>query len=323
MTSPNKSFSVSFDDILKAQLRIQPFISITPVQSSPELNHLFNGEFFFKCENLQKAGAFKMRGAANAVFSLTDEEAKPGVATHSSGNHAAALSLAASLRGIPAFVVMPETSPTSKIETVKRFGGVITFCPATQKDREETLARIVKETGAVPVHPSNDLKVIAGQGTAALEFLEEIKDLDFIITPVGGGGLLAGTALAVKSVNPAIRVMGVEPETVNDAFLSLTTGTLHPPTGGKSVADGLLTSLGNHNFPIIQNFVDEIITVSEDAILEALKVLVQHLKLDIEPSSTVPFAAFLEGKIKADGKKIGIILSGGNVDKSKFPEIWE
>lgn len=313
---------ISFSDILSAKTRISDFINRTPVVISPELNHLFNGQFFFKCENLQKAGAFKMRGAANAVFSLTDEEAKPGVATHSSGNHAAALSFAASLRGIPAFVVMPENAPMPKIENVNRFGGIITFCPATQKDREETLARIVKETGAVPVHPSNDLKVIAGQATAALEFLEEIKDLDIILTPVGGGGLLAGTALAAKSVNPAIRVIGVEPETVNDAFLSLTTGTLHPPTGGKSVADGLLTSLGTHNFPIIQNFVDEIITVSEVSMLEALKVLVHHLKLEIEPSSAVPFAAFLEGKIKADGKKIGIILSGGNVDKSKFPGIW-
>lgn len=313
---------ISISDIVAAEIRISRFINQTPVVTSRELNHLFNGQVFFKCENLQKAGAFKMRGASNAVFSLTDEEAKFGVATHSSGNHAAALSFAASLRGIPAFVVMPETAPKPKIENVKRFGGIITFCPPTQKDREETLARLVSETGAIPVHPSNDLKVIAGQGTAALEFLEEIADLDFILTPVGGGGLLAGTALAAKSVKPTIRVIGVEPETVNDAFLSLTTGTLHPPTGGKSVADGLLTSLGTHNFPIIQTHVDEIITVSEASILEALKVLVHQLKLDIEPSSAVPFAAFFEGKIKADGKKIGIILSGGNVDRSQFSEIW-
>ncbi|MCA0445462.1 MAG: pyridoxal-phosphate dependent enzyme [Bacteroidetes bacterium] len=316
------SLPVSFDDILSAQKRIQHHILKTPVKSSPELNKLFNGQFFFKCENLQKAGAFKMRGAANAVFSLTDEEAKSGVATHSSGNHAAALSLAASLRGIPAFVVMPETAPKPKIENVNSFGGKITFCPPTQKDREETLARLVKETSAVPVHPSNDVRVIAGQGTAALEFLKEITELDFILTPVGGGGLLAGTALAAKSIKPGIRVIGVEPETVNDAFLSFSTGTLHPPTGGKSIADGLLTSLGTHNFPIIQTYVDEILTVSEASILEALKILVHHLKQDIEPSSAVPFAAFLEGKIKADGRKIGIILSGGNVDKSKFPEIW-
>ena len=308
-------------DIHQAAERIRPFAHHTPVVTCSSLDRQVGAQIFMKCENLQKVGAFKFRGACNAVFSLTDEEAARGVATHSSGNHAQAVALAAKLRGIPAYIVMPENAPAVKKAAVAGYGGQITFCKPTLQARESTTAQIVEETGATVVHPYNDYRVIAGQGTAALELLEEIPDLDAVIAPVGGGGLLSGTAIAAKGLLPKIRVIAAEPEMADDAYRSLGAGHILPSENPKTIADGLLTSLGDKTFPIIQQHVEQIVTVSEWGILAAMRFIWERAKLVIEPSAAVPVALLWERKIDLSGLRVGIILSGGNVDLDKLP--WQ
>ncbi len=309
----------AFSDIEKAHDRIRPYIHRTPVLTSKSINQIVGAELFFKCENLQKVGAFKFRGACNSVFSLTAKEAQNGVCTHSSGNHAAALALAARMRGIPAYIVMPENAPAIKKIAVAGYGAQITFCAPTLEARESTLKKVAEKTGATEIHPYNYFNVICGQGTAAKELIEEIGLLDLLMAPVGGGGLLSGTAISAKSMLPGIRVIAAEPAGADDAFRSFSTKTLIPSVAPRTIADGLLTSLGSLTFPIILNHVDEIVTVSEEKIVEAMRMIWERMKIIIEPSSAVPLAAILENKVNVKGKKVGIILSGGNVDLGKLP----
>ncbi len=311
----------TFEDILAAAERIRPYIHRTPVLTSASLNDKVGARVYLKCENLQKVGAFKFRGASNAVFSLSDEEAARGVATHSSGNHAQALALAARLRGIPAYIVMPSNAPTIKKAAVAGYGGRITFCEPTLEAREATLERVQKESGAVVVHPYNNERVIAGQGTAALELLEDIPDLEVILAPVGGGGLLSGTALAARGKQPGIRVIGAEPEMADDAYRSLQAGQILPSIKPRTIADGLLTSLGTLTFPIIREQVEQIVTVSEAGIIEAMRFVWERAKIIIEPSAAVAVGVLWEHKIDLTGKKVGVILSGGNLDLDLLP--WQ
>ncbi len=275
----------TFDDVRLAAERIRPYAHRTPVLTCAAIDKRLGASIFMKCENFQKVGAFKFRGAVNAVFSLTDAEAARGVATHSSGNHAQALALAARMRGIPAVIVMPSNAPAVKKAAVAGYGARIVFCEPTNEAREAALAEVVRETGAAFVHPSNDPRVIAGQGTAALELLEEIPGLDVVMAPVGGGGLLSGTALAVKGVSPRTRVVAAEPKGADDACRSLQAGRIIPSTNPKTIADGLLTSLGDNNFPIIRELVERIVTVSEEAIVAAMRFVWERAKIVIEPSS--------------------------------------
>jgi len=264
---------------------------------------------------------FKFRGACNAVFSLSEKEAANGVATHSSGNHGQALALAARLRGIPAHIVMPENSPKIKISAVKGYGADITFCAPTQKAREDTLQKVQGKTGAAFVHPYDNELVIAGQGTAAKELLDEFPGLDMILAPVGGGGLMSGTAIAARHLKPEILVIGTEPELANDAWLSLKAGKRQFPDTTQTIADGLRTTLSERTFTIIRQNVDEIITVSEESILTAMRLIWERMNIIIEPSSAVPVAAIINGSIKLEGRKAGIILTGGNVDLGRLP--WQ
>lgn len=311
--------TVTLHEIQEAAKRIQPYIHRTPILTSESLNEKVGARLFLKCENLQKVGAFKFRGACNAVFSLSKEEAACGVCTHSSGNHAQALALAARLRGIPAYIVMPNNAPAVKKAAVAGYGGRITFCEPTLEARETTLEKIRLETGANVVHPYNDERVIAGQGTAVLELLEQVPDLDVIITPVGGGGLLSGTSLAAKGINPGIRVIAGEPEMADDAFRSLQTGEIVPSVKPKTIADGLLTSLGTLTFPIIREHVEQIVTVSEQGIIDSMKFIWERAKIVIEPSAAVAVGVLWEKKIDLSGLRVGVILSGGNVDLEKLP----
>jgi threonine dehydratase len=314
MSSP-----LTLADIRAAHARIADKIHRTPVLTSTTLDALCGGQLFFKCENFQKIGAFKARGAANAVFSLTDAEAAHGVATHSSGNHAAALARAARLRGIPAHIVMPSNAPKAKVESVRRNGGIIIFCEPTVTAREAACAQVIAETGARLVHPYNDYAVMAGQGTATLELLEQATNLDIIIAPVGGGGLLSGTAVAAKGAKPGIRVIAAEPAAADDAARSFAAGHIIPLDKTTTIADGLRTSLGERNFPIIQQNVDAIVTVSEESIVAAMRHIWEVLKIIIEPSCAVPYAAIMEKKIDVTGQRVGIILTGGNVDLDALP----
>lgn len=300
--------------IRAAHDRIRPHIVRTPVRTSAALDAETGGQLFFKCENFQAVGAFKARGATNAIFSLTTAEAARGVATHSSGNHAAAVARAAGLRGIPAYIVMPANSAKSKIRNVENFGGRITFCEPTSAAREAACARLIAETGAALIHPFNDYRVMAGQGTATLELLEDQPDLDQILCPVGGGGLLCGTAVAAKALRPTIRVIATEPAGADDAARSLRAGRITPADHVDTLADGLRTTIGENNFPLIQKHVDAIVTVSEPAIVTAMHRLRDALGFPVEPSSAVPYAAILEGKLDVRGQRTAIILTGGNVD---------
>jgi threonine dehydratase len=313
--------SLSFENIQQAAKRIQPYIHRTPVLTNESLNVQVGAQVFLKCENLQKIGAFKFRGASNAVYSLTDEEAKHGVCAHSSGNHAQAVALAARMRGIPAYIVIPNNAPSVKKNAVAGYGGQITFCEPTLEARETSLEKIKRDTGATMVHPFNDERVIAGQGTAALELLEEVPDLDVIITPVGGGGLISGTSIATHAIKKEIRVIGGEPEMADDAYRSIQAGEILPSTNPKSIADGLLSSLGSITFPIIQKNVEQIVTVSEAGIIASMKFVWERAKIIIEPSAAVPLAVLWEKKIDLSGLKVGVILSGGNVDLEKLP--WQ
>ncbi|MBK9601163.1 MAG: pyridoxal-phosphate dependent enzyme [Anaerolineales bacterium] len=308
-------------EIHQAAERIKPYAHRTPVLTNKSLNQKVGAQVFLKCENLQKVGAFKFRGACNAVFSLSDEEAMRGVVTHSSGNHAAALALAAKMRGIPAYIVMPSNAPSVKKEAVAGYGGQITFCEPTLAARESTMEGIRQKTGATVVHPYNNEKVIAGQGTAAMELLEDIPDLDVIIVPVGGGGLLSGTSIAAVGIKKGIRIIAGEPEMADDAFRSMQAGKIIPSENPKTIADGLLTSLGDLTFPIIQKNVEQIVTVSEAGIIASMKFIWERAKVIIEPSSAVAIGVLWEKKIDLSGLKVGVIISGGNVDLNKLP--WQ
>ncbi|MBD3178936.1 MAG: pyridoxal-phosphate dependent enzyme [Candidatus Latescibacteria bacterium] len=303
-------------EIMEARKTISGRIHRTPVFTSSGINRVIGAELFFKCENLQKTGSFKIRGASNAVFS---HGKVPGFATHSSGNHAAALTLAASWRGASAHIVMPESSPGFKKKAVRGYGAEIYFCHPTLRAREEKLKEVVNRTGAVFIHPYDDPLVIAGQGTAALEFLEDVEGIDSIIVPVGGGGLLSGTALTVKAMNPHIQVIAAEPAGADDAFRSFNSGDLIPSENPDTIADGLLTSLSELTFGIIREKVSDIVTVSEDSIKAGMRMIWERMKLVVEPSAAVPLGALIEKRDSIPGKRIGVILSGGNVDLEHLP----
>lgn len=302
-----------------AAVRIKPYIHHTAVYTSSIINNLVKGELYFKCENFQKAGAFKSRGATNAIFSLPEESLKKGVCTHSSGNHAAALSRAAAIRKTKAYIIMPDNSSRVKVEAVRHYGGIIHFCKPILESRESTLEKVRQATGAIEIHPYNDYRIIAGQATAALELLNEVKDLDNVMAPVGGGGLLSGTALAVKWFAPEVKVIAAEPKGADDAFRSFESGSFIPSLNPNTIADGLLTSLGTLTFPIILNDVQKIITVSEPSIIKAMKLMWERMKIIIEPSSAVPLAAVFEAPEYFINKRTGIIISGGNVDLTRLP----
>jgi threonine dehydratase len=294
--------------------RMRDFIHRTPVLRSSYFDLRTGAEVFFKCENFQKMGAFKMRGAVNAVLCLSKEERARGIAAHSSGNFAQAVALAGRLLGVSSTLIMPTDAPSVKKEAVQEYGGFIIECAPGQESRKAALAEFIAATGAVPLHPSNQQEVIEGNSTAAIEFLDEVPELDAVITPVGGGGLLAGTALAAKQLKPAIEVYAGEPFAVDDAYCSLRTGQIQPPTNKPTVADGLKTCLGDVNFPIIKKYVTAIIRVEEEEIIDAMKRVWERMKIVIEPSSAVPVAAVLREPERFRGKKVGIIVSGGNVE---------
>jgi threonine dehydratase len=301
-------------EIIEASDRISKFIHVTPVLSSESINQLSGCSIYFKCENFQKIGAFKARGAVNATLSLTPSQRKYGIATHSSGNHAQAIAYAASILGIKAYIVMPENAPSIKIDAVKGYGAEIIFCKPTLKARENGLEKVVHQTNAYFIHPYNDYSVMAGQATAALETFQNKSDLDALFTPVGGGGLLSGSLLSRNYFSSKTKVFAGEPEGADDAFRSLQKGEIVPSINPKSIADGLLTSLGDKTFRIIKENIEEIIVVNDGQIIEAMRLLWERMKIVVEPSGAVPLAALLKEKDRFQGKQIGIILSGGNVD---------
>jgi threonine dehydratase len=307
------------EDIIAAHERIKPFIHHTPVMTSQSINTMVGAELFLKCENLQKVGSFKYRGATNAVLSLTDEERKNGVATHSSGNHAQALALAARNNALKAYIVMPLTSSKVKLDAVRGYGAEVITCEPNQKSREETLADVVKRTGAAFIHPYNNYHIITGQATAAKELIEDISNLDVIMAPVGGGGLLSGTALSTHYFSPNTIVIAGEPANASDAYQSMQQGRIVEAVPPNTIADGLLTSLGDKTFEIIRKYVSEIVPVTEDEIVATMRLIWERMKIIIEPSSAVPVAAAIKIKDKLKGKRVGIIISGGNVDLSKLP----
>lgn len=309
----------SKNDIIAAYERISSYIHYTPVLTSEILNGMFDANLFFKCENFQKAGSFKSRGAINAILSLPATSTNKGVATHSSGNFAQALARAAKILNVPSFIVMPENAPQVKIDAVLGYGGDITFCKPNLTAREETLQEVINNTGATEIHPYDNYDIISGQGTATFELCEEITNLDTILCPIGGGGLIGGTALSASYFGNNINVVGCEPKGADDAFRSFKNGEIIPSVNPDTIADGLLTSLGERNFPIIQQYVDEIVTVGEKSIISAMKLVYERMKIVIEPSSAVPVAAIIENRVDIKGKNVGIIISGGNVELSKIP----
>ncbi|MFC1499467.1 pyridoxal-phosphate dependent enzyme [Candidatus Zixiibacteriota bacterium] len=307
------------DQIRTAHQRIAPYIHRTPVLTSAALDAMCDASLFFKCENLQKAGAFKARGASNAVFSLDDETAARGVVTHSSGNHAAALSWAAGLRGIPAHIVMPSNAPAVKRAAVEGYGGNITLCEPTLASRESTANEVIARTGAELIHPYDDYRIIEAQATAVIELFEEAGDLDVVLGPVGGGGLIAGTALAVHHLGLPTQVIACEPANADDALRSFREGTIQPSIDPDTIADGLRTQLSERTFDIIRDLVHDIVTVTEEEIATAMRTVWERMKTIIEPSSAVPVAAALSGNLPIDRKRVGIIISGGNVDLGNLP----
>ncbi|MBN1226843.1 MAG: pyridoxal-phosphate dependent enzyme [Deltaproteobacteria bacterium] len=309
----------TIQEIENAHKRIKPYIHRTPVLTSSILNEMCNAAIFFKCENFQKAGAFKIRGATNAVFSATKKANKNGVATHSSGNHGAAIALAAQWGKVKSYVVMPENSPDVKKAAVANYGAKIIFCKPTLEAREETLAKVIDNTGADFIHPYNDYRVITGQGTAALELYEDIPDLDCVIVPVGGGGLISGTVIALSAISPKTLVFGAEPKNADDAYRSFLSGKIMPSNNPETIADGLRTSLGNLTFPIIKRYVKSIIPVSEEMIVSSMRLIWERMKIIVEPSSAVALGALSTEGREFSGKRIGIIISGGNVDLDKLP----
>jgi threonine dehydratase len=305
--------------IRAAHERIRAHIHRTPVLTSSRLDEASGASLFFKSENFQKTGAFKARGATNAVSALDEARARRGVAAHSSGNHGAALARAAKLRGIPAHIVMPSDSAKVKVRAVKSYDARIVFCEPTQAAREVACAGVIAKTGATLIHSFENEDVMSGQGTATLELLEDVSDIDLVMCPIGGGGLLCGTAVAAKTMRPTIKVIAVEPENADDAAQSFRAGRLIRTEKKFTIADGLRTNVGAPNFPIIQRYVDDIVTVSEEAIITAMRTIWETMKIIIEPSAAVPYAAIVERKIDIGGKRVGIILTGGNVDLDALP----
>jgi threonine dehydratase len=308
-----------YSEIVEAHKRITPYAHRTPVLTSNYFNERTNGEIFFKCENFQKVGAFKFRGAFNAISKLPTSEGKKGIVTHSSGNHAQAVALASRMNGYSATIVMPENAPKVKVNAVRDYGAEIQFCKNTTEAREAAAQKIINKTGATFIHPYNHPDVIAGQGTCAKELLEDYPDLDIIITPVGGGGLISGTGITAKHLKPGITVIAGEPELADDAYRSFISGKIEPVLRTDTVADGLRTSIGELTFQAIQENVDEIVTVSEQMIIQTMQDIWERMKIIVEPSCAVPLAAILSGKIDIQGKKTGIILTGGNVDLVNLP----
>lgn len=308
-------------DVRAAAERIAKYAHRTPVVRCESLDRHLETKMFLKCENLQKVGAFKFRGACNAVFSLSEKDAARGVVAHSSGNHAQALALAARLRGIPAYIIMPENSPEVKKAAVKGYGAKITFCESTLAARESTQKAVIDQTGAKEIHPYDNFDVIAGQGTAAMELLQEVPDLDVVIAPVGGGGLLSGTAISTAAISSRTRVIGAEPRNADDAFRSFVAGKIIPSENPNTIADGLLTSLGVNTFPVIKELVEQIVTVDESSIIAAMRFVWERSKMIIEPSSAVAIAVLWEKRVDLRNSKVGIIVSGGNVDLSRLP--WQ
>jgi len=306
-------------DIREAAERIRPYIHRTPVLTCSSFNRLVNAEVFFKCENLQKTGAFKFRGACNTIFLLPESQAAGGVVTSSSGNHAQGVALSARLRGIEAYIAMPETAPEVKKAAVAGYGGKLSLCEWSLEALDATAERVARETGAIFIHPFNLYTSICGHGTAALELLEDVADLDIVMAPVGGGGLLSGTAISAAGLSPGTRVIGAEPEEADDAYQSLKEGRIVPARPPTTIADGLRTSLGDLTFSIIRTHVSEIVTVSEEGIVAAMRYIWERAKIIIEPSAAVPVAALMEKKLPLIGQRVGVILSGGNADLDKLP----
>lgn len=309
----------TLEDIKRAHQRIQGYIHRTPVMGSTLLNEILGFEVFFKCENLQKAGAFKFRGASNALLSLSKMELDLGVGTHSSGNHAGALAKAAAMKGVSAHIVMPNNSRAVKKAAVEGYGAKVYYCEPTLEARETTMEEVVDKTGCTFIHPYNKFEIIAGQGTACLELMEDVPELDMIMTPVGGGGLLSGTAIAAKSLKKKIKVYAGEPKGADDAYRSFYSGTFVPSIEPNTMADGLLTSLGSLTYSVLQKYVDEVLLCEEEEIVQAMRLIWERLKIIVEPSSAVPLAALLNHQDEFAGKRIGIILSGGNVDLAELP----
>lgn len=318
-------YAADLSSIKEAQLRINSLIHTTPVLTSEHLNSVSGRKLFFKCECFQKGGAFKFRGASNAIFSLEDDQAAKGVVTHSSGNHAAAVSLAAKVRGIPAYIVIPENAPKCKVENVKRYGGKVFWSGVTMQSRESVCAKVMEETGAILIHPFNDGRIISGQGTISLELLEQIPQLDAIIVPISGGGLISGVALAAKSIKPSIRIFAAEPRGADDASQSKAAGRIVTLPETKTIADGLRAFLGDLTWPIVRDLVDEVIVVEDKDIIEAMRMCYEILKVAVEPSGAIGLAAVLSHSFQQnpawkDCINIGIVVSGGNVD---LGVLWE
>ncbi|MEL6990712.1 MAG: beta-hydroxyaspartate dehydratase BhcB [Pseudomonadota bacterium] len=309
----------TYQDMLDAHERIKPYIRRTPVMTSAHLNEMSGAELFFKCENFQEPGAFKVRGATNAVFGLDDEQAKLGVATHSSGNHASCLSYAAMKRGIPCNVVMPHTAPQAKKDTVRRYGGIITECEPSTTSREATFAEVQAATGGDFVHPYNDPRVIAGQGTCSKEFMEQTDGLDIMVAPIGGGGMISGTCLTLSTLAPEVQIIAAEPEQADDAYRSFKAGYIIADDAPKTIADGLLVPLKERTWHFVSNHVTDILTASEQEIIDAMKLSWKRLKMVIEPSCAVPLAVILKNPEIFAGKRVGVIVTGGNVDLDRLP----
>ena len=308
-----------FEDVKRAAERISPYAHNTPVLQSSWFNRQTGGTLYFKCENFQKVGAFKFRGACNAIQSLDESDGKKGIVTHSSGNHAQAVALAASLRGFPATIVMPENAPKVKVNAVRGYGAKIVFCESTTEARENTAQEIIDESGAHFIHPYDHPDVIAGQGTCAKELMEEIPGLDMVIAPVGGGGLISGTAISTKALSPNTKVIAAEPELADDACRSLKKGSIQPVLRTDTIADGLRTSLGKLPFSILSTLLDDIVTVPEESIIRDMRTVWERMKIIIEPSCAVPVSAIMDGKVDVEEKKVGIIITGGNVDLDQLP----
>ncbi|WP_424965860.1 beta-hydroxyaspartate dehydratase BhcB [Dinoroseobacter sp. S375] len=311
----------TYEDVVAAHERIKPYIHRTPVLTSSYFNELTGAELFFKCENFQKAGAFKVRGASNAVFGLTEEMADKGVATHSSGNHALSLSYAAGRRGIPCHVVMPRTAPEAKKAAVRGYGGIITECEPSTTSREAVFAEVQAATGAEFVHPYNDPRVVAGQGTCSRELMEQTDGLDMVIAPIGGGGMISGCCLTLSNIAPDVQIIAAEPEQADDAYRSFKAGHIIADDAPVTIADGLKVPLKDLTWHFVSNHVSDILTASEQEIIDAMKITWQRMKIVMEPSCAVPLATILKNKEKFAGKRVGVIVTGGNVDMDKLPWI--
>ena len=309
----------TFDDMLEAHKRIEPYIHRTPVLTSSYFNELTGAQLFFKCENFQKAGAFKVRGASNAVFGLSDEDAARGVCTHSSGNHALSLSYAAGRRGIPCNVVMPRTAPEAKKAAVRGYGGIITECEPSTSSREEVFAQVQAKTGGDFIHPYNDPRVIAGQGTCSREFMEQTDGIDMMVAPIGGGGMISGTCLTLSNIAPEVQIIASEPEQADDAYRSFKAGHIIADDAPSTIADGLKVPLKELTWHFVSNHVSDILTATEQEIIDAMKLTWQRMKIVMEPSCAVPLATILKNKEKFAGKRVGVIVTGGNVDLAKLP----